>query len=123
MRPGSCYAHARRMLPAWYVWPMNAKELKKIALRHPDTDEGVACEGTALESRTYRAKKKAFLFVRQKDGAFHVRLKLDESKAAAAKLGHAVGKGGWALVIFAPGEAPKQLARWIDESYRIVSGQ
>jgi hypothetical protein len=46
-----------------------AAMLMKIARALPDVTEGVACEGTALESRTFKRGTKAFLFVGTKDAA------------------------------------------------------
>lgn len=56
--------------------------LRKLALRYPDAEEGVACEGTAIEKRTVKAGKKAFVFL----GVSDVLLKLDESLPEATRL-------------------------------------
>ena len=72
------------------------KAMRAIALKLPDVEEGVACEGTALEKRTVKVKGKAFLFL----GTGDALLKLDGSLAAATKLAdktparYRVGKGG-----------------------------
>jgi len=50
----------------------NVKALRKLALGYPGTEEGVACEGTALEKRTVKARGKAFVFL----GVSEVLLKL-----------------------------------------------
>jgi hypothetical protein len=99
--------------------------LRKIAMRHPDVEESVACEGTALESATFKARKKTFLFV----GKTQARLKLDESLGESRKLASKhpeackVGSLGWVAVSLAPEASPPLdvLARWIDESYRAVA--
>ena len=46
--------------------------LRRVALRYPEAEEGVACEGTAAEKRTIKARGKAFLFL----GATGAMLKL-----------------------------------------------
>jgi hypothetical protein len=104
--------------------PMQA--LRKAALRYPGTEEGVACEGTPIESRTVKARNKAFLFL-----TFgHARLKLRESLPEAIKLAQKkpaqfqVGSGGWVKATFsADGSTPIDvLERWIGESYRLMAG-
>jgi hypothetical protein len=94
------------------------------ALALEGAEEGVACEGTALEKRTVRVGGRAFLFVGVKDDAFDVMLKLDESLAAAKALAATdprikVGANGWTSAKFAAGEAPppNELGAWIEESY------
>jgi len=97
--------------------------LRTFALRYPETEEGVACEGTAIESRTIKARNKAFLFM----GAAGIRLKLRESLAEAAKLAakqpdrYKVGANGWVLVTLGDQSSPHGLLeKWIDESYRLL---
>ncbi len=99
--------------------------LRTVALRYPEVAEGIACKGTALESRTFKAGKKSFLFV----GPGDAKLKLRESHAEAAALArdepsrYKVGANGWVTVRFASGDFPSMdlLERWIDESYRVVA--
>lgn len=94
-------------------------DLRSIALALPGVEQGIACAGTALESRTYRMGNKAFLFVSTKDA----RLKLGESAAAARKLGFKVGANGWVSI---PIDAlpPTPIARrWIRESYELLAGK
>ena len=94
-------------------------DLRAIALALPDVEQGVACVGTALESRTYRTGNKAFLFVSKKDA----RLKLEASAAAAKKLGLKVGANGW-LTIPLDALPPTPIAkRWIRESYEQCAGK
>ena len=100
--------------------------LRKAALRYPGTEEGVACEGTPIESRTVKARNKAFLFLT----VGHARLKLRESLDEATKLAKKrpdelqVGSGGWVKAsLGADGSTPVEvLERWIGESYRLMAG-
>ncbi len=104
--------------------PMQA--LRKAALRYPGAEEGVACEGTPIESRTVKARNKAFLFLT----TGHARLKLRESLPEATKLAQKrpdqfqVGSGGWVKAsLNADGSTPIEvLERWIGESYRLMGG-
>ena len=100
--------------------------LRKLALRYPGTEEGVACEGTPIESRTVKARNKAFLFLT----VGHARFKLRESLPEAAKLAKKtpdqlqVGSGGWVKAsLGADGSTPVDvLERWVGESYRLMAG-
>jgi hypothetical protein len=100
--------------------------LRKAALRYPGTEEGVACEGTPVESRTVKARNKAFLFLT----IGHARLKLRDSLPEATMLAQKrpdqiqVGLGGWVKASFsADGSTPLDvLERWIGESYRLMAG-
>src|SRR6266849_1348787 len=104
--------------------PMQA--LRKAALRYPGTEEGVACEGTPIESHTVKARNKAFLFLTRG----HARLKLREWLPEANKLAlkkpdqFQVGSGGWVKAsLSAHGSTPLEvLERWIGESYRLMAG-
>ena len=99
--------------------------LRRQALQYPEAEEGVACEGTALEKRTIKARGKAFLFLSATD----LMLKLDHSLPEAAALATAepgrlkVGAHGWTTVAF--GDAAclpvEVLFRWVDESYRLLA--
>jgi hypothetical protein len=100
------------------------KALRAAALQLPDVEEGVACEGTLLESRTFKVRKKAFLFVRPAN----VMLKLAESADEARRLASTdarfrVGGGGWVTVIPGGGAPPPlpMMKRWIGESYRLYA--
>jgi predicted DNA-binding protein (MmcQ/YjbR family) len=93
------------------------KALRQAALRHPETEEGVACEGTPLEKRTVKVKGKAFLFL----GATDAMVKLDASRAEAKRLGLKVGSGGWVKVTFDGATKVETLKKWIDESYRLMA--
>jgi hypothetical protein len=99
--------------------------LAKLAAKHADVEEGIACAGTAMERRTMKTGKKAFLFF----GATDALVKLDASLAEAKKLEKAerkryrVGANGWVKVTFSADEPPALdvLARWIAESYALVA--
>jgi YjbR len=100
--------------------------LRRFALQLPETDEGIACEGTALESVTVKRKNKAFLFLR----ATEARLKLASSLPEAAALSsqeptrYTVGAHGWVLATFDSGAVPLDvLKRWIEESYSLLGGR
>ena len=101
---------------------MNA--LRRIALRYPEVEEGIACKGTALECATFKARTKAFLFVGQSEA----RVKLHESLTEAAALAaqepglYQVGGHGWVKVTFDGKSFPLDvMERWIDESYRLLA--
>jgi hypothetical protein len=100
------------------------KTLSDVARNLPDVEGGIACEGTPLERRTYKTRKKAFVFLGLKDGGFDVMVKLDSSTAEAKKLGFPPGKTGWVKAVFAEGETPPKgvLERWIAESHALMSG-
>jgi hypothetical protein len=100
------------------------QDLRGIALKYPEAQEGIACAGTALESRTVKVRNKAFLFMGKND----VMIKLGESVMEATKLAsktpdqYKVGAHGWVKVTFSDGNPPPGvLARWIDESYRMLA--
>jgi hypothetical protein len=103
--------------------PTAVQALRQYALCLADVDEGVACPGTALESRTVRRNGKTFLFLR----ATQVRLKLASSLKEAADLAamapdrFSVGANGWVLVKL-DGAAPPLdvLQRWIAESHALL---
>jgi hypothetical protein len=102
------------------------RKLAVMATRLPGTEQGVACEGTALESTTYNVKKKAFLFV----GTSSIRLKLRASAADAKRRAkkepdlYEVGAMGWVKVNVDDATDAHTLAlleRWIEESYRLMT--
>ncbi|MBI4859678.1 MAG: hypothetical protein HY815_05370 [Candidatus Riflebacteria bacterium] len=105
--------------------------LRQIALGFPDTAEGVACEGTAVESATFSSGKKTFLFMRVFDGLYTLRLKLTGSREEAAALSakepgrYRIGSQGWATITFREDEDPRLaiLEKWIGESHGAVAGQ
>ena len=91
--------------------------IRKFASSLPDVEEGVACEGTALERRTFKAKKKAFLFL----GSDDAMLKLDASLAEARSLALNVGKNGWVKLLLSGGTPREVVHRWIKESYELMA--
>lgn len=99
--------------------------MRRAALRHPDVQESVACQGTPIESATFKVRGRGFLFLRS--GRVMVRLgkSLEEaSRPAGKKPGcFKVGSGGWTTVTFdSPKEASiKLLEKWIGESYTILA--
>ena len=100
------------------------RAVREAARRLPDVEEGISCEGTPLERRTFKTKKKAFVFFGKKDGAVDVMLKLAASIPEAKKLGFEAGANGWTKCVFAEGEAPPKgvLDRFITESHALMSG-
>ena len=94
-------------------------KLASIALALPDVDQGIACAGTALESRTYSVGRKAFLFV----SGDSLRLKLDRSIAEARKHSAQVGAGGWTRVSLDALPPVPVLRRWIAESHGLIGGR
>jgi len=93
-------------------------DLSKFALALTDVEQGIACAGTALESRTYGTSKKTFLFVSTKQA----RLKLDSSASEAKKLGFAVGTNGWVTLPLDTLPATPVVKRWITESHALAAG-
>ena len=98
------------------------KALRQMALRFPETEEGIACEGTAVEKRTIKVRKKAFLFL----GATDAMLKLRDSLPEASRLAREeplrckAGASGWVTVTVKG--APKGLLRkWVEESYGLFA--
>lgn len=91
--------------------------LGSIALALPDVEEGIACAGTSLESRTYSVKKRNFLFVSGKEA----RLKLSKSAAEAKRLGCEVGANGWVKLPLDAMPPAAVVRRWIAESHDLVA--
>jgi hypothetical protein len=96
--------------------------LRKAALAFPGVEEGVACAGTAIECATFKADKKAFLFVNENNA----RLRLKASRAEAERLAKSeprrfvIGPQGWAKIFLAEPPSLELMLRWLDESYRAV---
>jgi hypothetical protein len=100
------------------------RALRQFALRLPETEEGVACAGTALETSTVKRNGKAFVFLRATD----VRLKLDASLGEASALAerdptrYSAGANGWVLVKLEPASDDLGLLkRWIEESHALAA--
>lgn len=98
--------------------------LRDLALAYPETDEGVACQGTSLERRTIRVKKKVFLFLGAEDAMLKLQSSLPEAEQLAAgdPDQYKVGAHGWVSIKW-PGKKPpvQRLTRWIEESYRLIA--
>jgi hypothetical protein len=99
--------------------------LRSVALRYPEAEEGVACEGTAAEKRTIKVRGKAFLFLGVSDAMLKLRSSLAEatSLASAEPTGYRVGAHGWVAITFGDTASPAldRLVRWVDESYRLLA--
>ncbi len=96
------------------------KALEAFAMKLPGgVERGVACAGTAIESKTFRCGKKAFLLVRAVDGGTELRVKLGASQPEAKRRGHQVGAHGWTKVLVANGDKPDMalLKRFVAESH------
>jgi hypothetical protein len=100
------------------------RALLASAAKLPGVTEGIACAGTALESRTLKIGGKAFAFF----GPTDLRIKLSGSLAAAKRLAKSrpgscqPGAGGWTKVTLGPGMLPlSMLAKWIGESYALMA--
>ena len=96
---------------------LSMADLRAIALALPDVEQGLACAGTALESRTYNVRKKSFLFVSNSQA----RLKLDASAAEARKLGFGVGANGLVTLPLEQLPVAAVVKRWISESYGLIA--
>lgn len=96
--------------------------LRTQALAWPEVTEGDSCV-----KRGFRVRRKSFLFLGEKDDEYNVMVKLGPSLEQARALASArpdswsVGKGGWAMLKFAPSEKPPAglLERWLEESFRL----
>lgn len=101
------------------------ERLRRRALTHPETAEGVACAGTSLESRTVTVRGKAFLFVRGTE----LRLKLRDALATAQEVATRAparcqaAPGGWVKLLLADDAHPDAdvLLAWVDESYGLFA--
>jgi hypothetical protein len=102
-----------------------SEAMRNAAMSYPEAQEGIACQGTALEKRTIKVRNKAFLFLSTRDAM----LKLHESLADATDLAskapsrYKVGAHGWVTVTFGAVEALPVglLVSWIGESYRLLA--
>lgn len=96
--------------------------LRERALALPEVEEGDSCV-----KRSFKARKKGFLYLGEKSDEYNVMVKLGPSIDEARKLASerpdtwSVGKGGWAILKFDPSETPPKglLERWLQESYRL----
>jgi hypothetical protein len=98
--------------------------LRKLALRYPETEEAIACKGTALECSAFKARKKTFLFLSHAELKLKLQQSLPEAEELAEKAPerYKAGSGGWVTVMFRDATPPLDLLeRWLDESYRLVA--
>lgn len=101
--------------------------MRKLAEGYADAEQGIACAGTAVESRTYKVNGRAFLFLRPQDARLKLAASLGEAAdlAASAPEVCSAGAGGWVHVKFGAGAALPSVAtitRWIAESYELMGG-
>jgi hypothetical protein len=93
----------------------------------PGTEEGIACEGTALECASFRVGKKTYLFAADQS----VRVKLDASLPEAVRLAaeeparYKAGSGGWVQAFYGDDASPTSelLTRWIKESHALAASK
>jgi hypothetical protein len=103
----------------------SAASLRKAALELADVTEGVACEGTVLESRTVKVGNKAFAFIREKEARLKLSDSLDEAKRHATQ--HPddceVGATGWVKCSVGAATSPSAavMKRWLKESHALMS--
>jgi len=96
--------------------------LRSQALDFPEVVEGDSCV-----KRSFKARKKGFLYLGENAAGYNVMVKLGpsieeaKSMASARPESWSVGKGGWAILKFDPAERPPAglLERWMEESYRL----
>lgn len=96
--------------------------LRSLALAFPEVVEGDSCV-----KRSFKVRKKGFLYLGEDAKGYNVMVKLGPSMeeaqalASARPKGWSVGKGGWAMLKFDPDEHPPEglLERWMEESYRL----
>ena len=101
--------------------PTEAIRLK--ASLYPEVDEGTACTQSS-----FKARKKAFLYIGEQGGRYKAMFKLDDSIIEASDLAtneptrFEVGKHGWVTARFSADEPmPEPLwSRWLDESYGLT---
>ena len=99
--------------------------LVKLARRHSDVQEGIACKGTALERRTFTVNKKVFLFLGSNDLMLKLADSLPDTNKRASRSDDRikVGKNGWVKIVWDDAsELPLDvLPRWIEESYQLFA--
>lgn len=107
-----------------------AQRMRQLALTLEDVTEDVACEGTALESRSFKARKKAFLFLRDVDGVVKARIKLARCLREAQALARSqpqqvqVGKMDWVALEFSDGDPLpwELLQRFVKDAHGVMAG-
>jgi hypothetical protein len=99
--------------------------LRRIALRHADVVEDVACKGTAVESAAFKIRGRMFLSLRPAAAM----VKLDGSLSEAVRLARAEadryrpGSQAWTTITLGDCPAPPiaLMERWIAESYDLMA--
>ena len=100
--------------------PTSMQALRAFALRLPETGEGIACKGTAFETRTIWTKGRAFLFLRPIDARLKLSASSKDAVARAAKEPerYEVGSGGWVEIrLDGANDRLDMLERWVAESH------
>lgn len=90
----------------------------------PGVEEGVACAGTKLESRTLKVRGKAFAFFKPASLMFKLGESLAEARALAAESPEQwrAGAGGWVEVKATGARLPlARLRRWLAESHALFA--
>ena len=95
------------------------------ASQYPGVDEGTACT-----QASFKAGKKAFLFIGEQGGRYKAMFKLDKSMPEARKLAekhpddYQAGNTGWVTARFSTDKPmPKtRWSKWLDESYALAAG-
>jgi hypothetical protein len=101
-----------------------SETIRAHAMTFPETVEGASCV-----NRAFKAGGKNFVFLGEKTDECNIRLKLAASIPEIEALAEhdpdhwQVGKGGWAMLRFAPDHPPPvaDLERWITESFHLLA--
>lgn len=120
MRGGCDRPVGVRMMKAMSGSKTTMQLLLRFASGLSAVEAGVACAGTALESRTIKTNGKAFLFLRAQDARLKLGASLPEAVAVAAKAPGrvVVGRNGWVQLQFDDAADPVDVyRRWIAESH------
>ena len=100
--------------------------IRQKASRYAGVDRGTACTQSS-----FKAGKRAFLYIGPQGGRFKAMFKLKDSIPEATKLAKKepdrfeIGKQGWVTARFSE-EAPmpkKLWQKWLDESYELTVGK
>ncbi|MDW3176958.1 MAG: MmcQ/YjbR family DNA-binding protein [Acidimicrobiia bacterium] len=102
-----------------------AQQLQRFASQYPEVSESPSCV-----NRSFKARKKGFLFLGEKPGGvIRLMVKLDEGIASAEKVAREhpdewnVSGPGWITGNFTDESAPpiETMTAWVDESYRLLA--
>jgi len=99
--------------------------LRSLALSLPDTEEGIACEGTSLEKLTIKVRKRAFVFLGKTDVMLKLGVSLADATAIAKESPDFVKAGatGWVTIkVEGSPVSRRTLEAWIKESYQLFAG-